>query len=115
MKCFTLCFAAVLLTGCATNWDKPGASSAEFARDNYECQREAAQTYPVTMMQNTYGTGYQAPARTNCQTYAGQTNCATTPGAYTPPAQSSQDVNAIARAMAVPSCLRGRGYTPSRG
>lgn len=34
-----LCFSL----GCATVWDKPGATDADFKRDYYDCSRDASQ------------------------------------------------------------------------
>jgi hypothetical protein len=97
---------SVVATGCAMGWTRPNTSAAEFHQDRYQCEREAASMYPVTMTAS--GPGYQAPAQTNCSTYGRQTNCTTTPGTYTPP--PTYDANAIARSSAVSSCLQAKGY-----
>lgn len=36
---WTLCIT--LLAGCATTWTKPGLSDRDYARDDYECERDA--------------------------------------------------------------------------
>lgn len=100
-----LLVAPIVLTGCG-GWTRPNTTEAEFRRDSYECSMEAARTYP-TLMQSSGG-GYQAPDTTNCTRNGNQTNCTTTPGAYTAPPQS--DVNAGMRADANIACLRTRGY-----
>lgn len=100
-----------LLEGCAMGWTRPNTTEAQFNQDRFQCEQQAASTYPVVMASS--GSGYQAPARTNCTTYGNQTNCTTTPGAYTPPPQS--DANAFARASAVRSCLQSKGYVNKVG
>jgi hypothetical protein len=97
---------AVLLSACA-GWQHPTANEAQFHRDRYECQMQTASAYPTT--QTAMGTGYQAPTQVNCSTYGTQTNCTARPGVYVPP--PTQDTNAIPRAFAFDSCMRGRGYT----
>lgn len=32
----------VTLTGCATHWEKPGATNGDFTQDRYACERDAA-------------------------------------------------------------------------
>jgi len=103
-------FAGLLLliniAGCGMGWTRPNTSEAEFYKDRYECQREAASMYPIAMRPS--GPGYQAPAQTDCTSYGNQISCTTTPGSYTPAPQ--YDSNATARSSAVSSCLEARGY-----
>lgn len=101
-----LIIGAVVLTGCATKWYRPGTTEAEFYSDSFECQQMASSMHPAQM--GALGTGYQSPAVTNCSTRGSNTTCTTTPGQYTPPAQV--DYNAISRNGAVATCLRGKGY-----
>lgn len=97
---------SIAMSGCATQWQKYGATEADFYRDRTECQMLANAMYPPAMSS---GPGYQGPAQTRCTTSYGVTNCTTTPGIYVPGVQS--DMNAIARSMEVPACLRARGYS----
>lgn len=100
--------STAVLVGCATKWDKPGASEHEFRSDLYQCQREAAGMYPGSNMMAT-GPGYQMPSQTRCTpTYGGGVNCTTIPGASAPPTQ--MDMAPFQRAQAVESCLQARGY-----
>ena len=87
----------VLLAGCAVGWTRPNTTEAEFNQDRYECQQQAAQMYPVMMIQRTVGVGYQTSARTNCTTYGYNTNCTTTGGNYVPPATVIEDANLTGR------------------
>ena len=96
----------ILLGGCAMGWTRPNTTEAQFYQDRFQCEQEAASMYPVAM--SSVGSGYQAPAQTNCTTYGNQTNCTTRPGIYSPPPQF--DSNAIARSGAFSSCLESRGY-----
>ena len=109
MKSLLACAGVVsliLLGGCAMGWTRPNTTQAQFYRDRFQCEQQAANMYPVVMA--SAGPGYQAPARTYCTTYGNQTNCTTTPGVYAPAPQS--DANAIARSGAFSSCLQSRGY-----
>lgn len=111
MKKTVSVLAAVLaLSGCAGGWNRANTTEAEFRRDMYLCEREAAQTYPTVMQSD--GSGYRAPDRTNCMQNGNQFNCSTTPGAYTPPAQS--DVNTVSRARGLESCMYAKGYVYQR-
>lgn len=97
---------SLVLVGCA-QWKHPTATQADFNRDRYQCDIQAASAYPVT--QTPVGTGYQTAGRVNCSTYGAQTNCTTTPGIYVPPPVT--DTNAVSRAFAFDSCMQARGYT----
>jgi hypothetical protein len=101
----------VVLAGCAIGWSRPNTTEAEFYQDRYQCEQQAAQMYPVAMVQRTVGSGYQAPAQTNCYTYGNNTSCTTTPGTYTPPATVTEDANSVNRNVAFQSCLNSKGYT----
>jgi len=46
----TLILSTVGIAGCATVWEKPGATQADFNKDSYECERDARQS-------GYYGTG----------------------------------------------------------
>jgi hypothetical protein len=106
MRVLPILAVAAVISGCG-GWTHRTASEADFYRDRYACETGSASAYPVTSQ--AMGTGYQAPARTNCTSWGTQTNCTTTPGAYTPP--PAMDVNVMARASAFNSCMRGKGYT----
>jgi hypothetical protein len=98
-----LCIA---LAGCAMGWSKPGATEAEFYRDRFDCDQQAASMYPTAM--GSIGGGYQAPTRTSCTGYGNQMNCTTIPGAQV--AAPQQDMNATARMGAFHSCMESKGY-----
>ena len=67
----------VLLAGCAVGWTRPNTTEAEFNQDRYECRQQAAQMYPVMMVQRAIGVGYQTSAQTNCTSYGYNTDCTT--------------------------------------
>ncbi len=100
----------VILTGCTSGWEKQGATAADFARDKSQCNMEAAQSFPVVITTTSAGVGYQTPTRASCQANGSNTNCASTPGVYSPTAQQSNDVNLDKRLGASNSCLQARGY-----
>jgi hypothetical protein len=109
-KTVSMLAAALALSGCAGGWNRANTTEAEFRRDMYQCEQEAARTYPTVMQ--AYGTGYRAPDQTNCTQNGNQMNCSTTPGAYTPPPQS--DVNSISRVRGMESCMYAKGYVYQR-
>jgi len=99
---------ALLLVGCAgMGWSKPGSSQADFYNDKNDCDRQAAQTFPVAM--GSTGSGYQAPTTTNCTRVGNNVDCTSFPGAYSAPQQ--QDMNAMPRLNYVTSCLKSKGYS----
>lgn len=110
-KLTLLVVLAASLFGCY-KWYHPTKGKSEFGEDKYTCERESAQTYPVVMQRQTYGAGYQAPSQTNCHTdYFGNTNCTTTPGAYTPPPSTTVDANQWNRMGAFTSCMESKGWS----
>ena len=108
----------ILLSGCAQyQWQKYGATQGDFNRDSYECQSEAARTYPTQVVTQQVTSGYTTPSFTNCSgtgsAYGnagyvyGNSNvdCTTMPGQYVPGFTSTVDVNANNRAQAAKSCM----------
>ena len=45
---FSLVLAGLLLSGCAGTWTKPGSTEAEFAKDLFECEKDARQFVGVS-------------------------------------------------------------------
>ena len=106
-----LCLLLALLSGCAQyQWQKVGSSQNEFNRDIYECQNQAARTYPVAVVSQQLTTGYTAPSQTSCYGGGGMVNCTTTPGQHFPGTVSTVDVNANNRSQAGNQCMYARGY-----
>ncbi len=67
MRLVLVLFGVSALTGCAQyQWQKYGASQADFNKDVYECQMEAARTFPTQVVTQQVSSGYQAPSTTNC-------------------------------------------------
>ncbi|MDO9435237.1 hypothetical protein [Hydrogenophaga sp.] len=113
----------VLLAGCAQyRWQKAGASNADFNRDMYACEMQAARTFPPYYIQREVRAGYMVPSTTRCSgsnTTQGSGNavvnntnsiCTTTPGRYVPPVIQDLDANATKRSDATTSCLYASGY-----
>ena len=92
----SLVLGALLMQGCATppqyRWYKAGATQSEFSRDSYECQTEAARTYPPNFVTYQLSPNITSPATTNCYSTgsasggaygtvqgSGTTTCTTTP------------------------------------
>jgi len=111
------------LAGCAQfQWQKDGATQADFNRDAYQCQMDAAQAYPTALTAVQLRPGYQTPSQTYCSgtdsaygagnTVYGNTsmNCTTTPGQQVAPITTTYDANMGNRAQAAKACLYARGY-----
>lgn len=107
MRSRALYALAAVLAGCATgSWYRPDTTEQQFLADKWACEREAAAAYPPAMV--TSG-GYATPSSTTCTSAGyGMVNCVTTPGVQVPGATG--DVNIGARATAMRSCLRAKGY-----
>lgn len=79
-------------------------------QDIYACQQEATQMFPVNMVQQSYGSGYNTPVTTNCTGYGNQLNCTSTGGQHVAAPTAMVDVNANNRLQAQSSCMKARGY-----
>ena len=101
---------ALALVGCTTYWQHESGNNSGWERDNYNCEMEAARSYPVAVVTQTYGTGYTTASSTNCNSYGGFPKCTTTPGRYVPPTTSTVDVNETNRFNAEIQCLRAAGW-----
>ncbi len=113
----------VLTAGCAQyRWQKAGASEADFNRDMYACEMQAARTFPPYFIQREVKAGYTQPSTTRCSgtnstqgsgnNVVNNTNsiCTTTPSRYVPPVIQNVDANASQRSDATTSCLYANGY-----
>lgn len=101
----------LLLSACGpVLWNKPGATQADFSRDKYRCEQEAAGAYPAAAVNVPISPGYQQPAMTNCSGNSYNVNCMTTPGRYTPPATVLVDSNRNNRNAAFASCMNANGW-----
>ena|SRR5882672_8213113 len=114
---------AILLSACAQyQWQKYGATQIDFDRDKYECQTEAARTYPPLLVTRQIIQGYATASTTNCSGtgsaygssgYAfGNSNvtCTTTPGQNVPGYSTTDDANAGNRSQAAKQCMYARGW-----
>jgi hypothetical protein len=110
-------------SGCAQyRWQKYGSTQDEFNKDAYECQNEAARTYPPHMVTQQITAGYTSPSTTNCygngsaygsygNVYGNSNvNCTTTPGQYHPGVTSTTDANRYNREQTFKQCMYARGY-----
>jgi hypothetical protein len=110
MKKILLICAVTALTGCAMVWTRPGGTQAEFNQESYQCQQEAAASFPAAIVANT-SAGYRTPSQTTCNTYGNTTNCSTQPGVqYVQPTTTTSDANAMNRAGAYRSCMYAHGW-----
>lgn len=98
---------SIIMTGCAVGgWTRPNTTEAEFRRDTYQCEQEAARMYPAAMVQ--VRSPYQQDTeQTNCTRYGNRLDCTTTKSDVQP---SVEDANAGARNNAHRSCLNAKGY-----
>ena len=103
----------LFLSGCSgMGWSKPGATEAQFYRDRSDCERQAAQTYPVVMTKNPYDPISDGSTKTTCRRVSNnQVDCTTNQGFELP----KVDANQNSRNSYVESCLRGKGYSWSWG
>lgn len=115
------CIAALTLAGCETSrWAKQGATEADFFRDRYACEQQAASMYPPAPRQQMTSPGFQAPAQpvaTECVNVGGVIRCRSGPqggvsaSIYNQaPTYQTVDANQAQRAHAVRSCLLSNGY-----
>jgi hypothetical protein len=121
----------ILLSGCAQyQWQKYGATQSDFNRDSYECQIEAARTYPTQIVTRQITSGYTTPSTTQCygtgsasgsaygnsgyvygSSYGrSNVNCTTMPGQYVPGVTATEDINAGNRVQAARACMYARGW-----
>ena len=107
------------LAGCATQWNRPNTTEAQFYQDRFECEQLAAGSYPPSMVQRMSSPGVYAPpprTQTTCSSVGGIVSCRSAPSGLDasiynrPPTYVTDDANAPARAYAVGSCLMSRGY-----
>lgn len=114
-RTWILIVLSIVFSGCHHYvWVHPTKGENEFRKDNYECEREAAETYPVSMQPFLSNSGYQAPSTTDCQSYGNNISCTTTRGVSTPPSTSYIDVNIRNRKSAFVSCMNARNWTQQR-
>ena len=106
--------ACLFLSGCSgIGWTKQGATKAQFYSDRNDCERQAAQTYPVVMTKSPYDTISDGSTKTTCrETFNNQIDCTTTQNqSYFP----KVDANQNSRNSYAESCLKGKGYSWSWG
>lgn len=111
---FSISTACLLLSGCSgMGWSKQGATEAQFYSDRNDCERQAAQTYPVVMTKSPYEPMSDGSTKTTCrETFNNQIECTTNQNqSYFP----KVDANESARNDYVTSCLKGKGYSWSWG
>jgi len=111
---FSISTACLLLSGCSgMGWSKQGATEAQFYSDRNDCERQAAQTYPVVMAKSPYEPMSDGSTKTTCrETFNNQIECTTNQNqSYFP----KVDANESARNDYVTSCLKGKGYSWSWG
>jgi len=110
-----LILAAAFLTSCAPQWQKPGATSADFEAAQSACEKQALTRYPVLLRQVLVREGFSIPLSTRCSGFGATTRCATTGGQYEPPSYMPVDDNAEKRAQGLRDCLLEKGWRPAGG
>lgn len=99
----------------------PVTKTNSLQQDQYECEQEAARSYPPALVQRMTSPGFQAaprPAQTNCTQFGNQVSCSTqstgvSASIYnTPPTYVTEDANLRNRFASARSCMVARGYTP---
>lgn len=120
MKNLNLICASVIisfLAGCAQfAWHHPSKNQNDFNRDKYNCERQAANMYPIHMVQEQSAPPVRAPqsSTTNCDSLGYSIRCTTTPdstyspkGNYIPPPYDANNNN---RRNAISSCMQADGW-----
>jgi hypothetical protein len=92
------------LAGCGT-WVNPTNPNANYQADYYDCEMQAARTFPVQMQTSTT----PSVTNTNCNVYDSTASCTST----TSPGQtynSGGDVNLGNRISATFNCMGAKGW-----
>lgn len=116
-----LIVTVVALAGCASQkWSRTGSNESEFRQEAYDCQQQAAASYPSAFVQQQTSPGFVAapqPTTTNCTIYGNTANCqsqATGASAAIynrPPSYMTVDANQGNRNGAYRSCMFARGWS----
>jgi len=96
--------AAVVLSGCANPWHKPGGTQAELEQVVSACQIEAQQAVPAAIAYRL------TPGRTHTTSKCKNDKCSETT-TYTPPAMTPYDTNAGMRAQYERACMFRHGWS----
>jgi hypothetical protein len=103
-----------LIAACATKWEKPGATEAEFEATKSACQSRSYSQFPPMPEQVLIMAGYTTPMQTQCSGAGYYSNCYTTGGQYIPPSYMTVDNNQAPRNSANRSCFFEHGWTPAK-
>ena len=104
-----------VLSGCAADYYKPGASDRDLANDRAACNAQAVQDAPPKMTSAPFGSGsgYNNAANANCFGGFGAVTCnPLNPGGggYVPPPSFPTDINGGKRNALFESCMVDRGW-----
>ena len=103
--------AALGLAGCASPWQRPGASKAQAAQDQGVCLANALKKAPVHVQREQIVGGYWQPATEHCEQRHDTQDCVFYPASWVPPLMGDVDVNKGVRRALVDACMRAHGYT----
>ena len=103
-------FIALLLSGCATIWHRPGTPKTVMEQNLGHCQMQAAKDYPPKIVVVRTAAGYWNPATRQCWRSRHSIYCQQYPANWSPATYGNQDLNAPARHAWVRACMRGLGY-----
>ena len=111
VRFFLLLISPALLTGCATEWHRPGTTKTVIEEDLGHCEQRAAVLYPQKLVTVQTSAGYWSPATQQCwRSWRGYT-CQQYPPVWNPPTYGQQDQNSPARHAWVRACMRGLGFS----
>jgi hypothetical protein len=102
--------AALLVTGCAEKWAKPGASKQDFEMTKSACSTQAYGRFPPMINQVQLSSGHYTPVTTQCTSAGNTQTCRQSGGQYVPPQTALVDINDNGREQAVRSCLYQNGW-----
>ncbi len=111
---FNIIVCLAFLAGCATKWEKPGATADEFDAMKSACKSRGYAQVPPAMQQVQVSTGYYIPIQTSCSGYGYTTSCYQTGGQFIPPEFITIDANDNARSELVKSCFYENGWHPAK-
>lgn len=114
-KLVIIALFASLVTGCAQyEWRKDGATAEAFHQDDYACQIEANNSFPVVMVSTLVRAAHFTPPRRRCEKVKTHNqvehHCFTVPGHFVPAEYGMVDANASNRSKMKKQCLYARGW-----
>jgi hypothetical protein len=113
MKRLAFLPVALVLSGCAEHWVKPGATAADFDAAETRCRAQSYAMLPPVMQRVMVSPASRTPVRTRCSGSGNSSNCTTTGGDYRPAVYRNDDINQAGRREMRRACLYQDGWRPA--